>query len=1584
MWWYRAFEGELPKLVEVAPARPRATEIIEPQHLKSAGRKCVCCEKGEVIYRCSACHSGSYCSKDCQKKEWKGHKDLCSMIQQLEAHLKNVAVQKEALEKEKERDKFVFRSEAVSADMRIAKLIGKRCTVTGLLNEKSVEALWDTGSQPSLVGQQWLQTHFPEAVIRNVSELLDPDENLVLMAANNEELDFVGYVELVFQISQSSVPVRVPFLVTKEEILQPIIGTSVMKEVVEADGSQEMVKFLMDALQDVKKKDVVGLVNVIQKQSVAQEERSVSVGHKDVVVPKGQSVKVRCKSDFRGMEPGTPVLFEPDVRFDLESSLVFGDGVMLASNGKSGKFIIPVSNPGDTDVVLRAKTHVGVVAAVSSITPCPVYNSENEEQTDGDEGAVGQKKNEKTEGPAGKSSKVRVSKVSREDEGTAKKDESNGKEDETVNEEWLFKEVDLKHLTPDEQKKVKQLLKKHISTFSKDKSDIGKIDNLRMKINLHDFEPVKRSYTSLPKPLYKEVKEYVEDLLAQGWVQKSSSSYSSPLVCVRKKDGSLRLCVDYRKLNSKTVPDSQPIPKVQDILNSLGGNSWFTTLDLSKAYHQGFIDEESRHLTAFATPWSLLEWCRIPFGLMNAPPVFQRYMNECLVGLRDVICIPYIDDVLVYSKSFEDHLVDVDRVLQRLGEHGIKLNPAKCVWFQKEVKYLGHVLSSEGYRIDGASTEVLEKLKEPPRTVGDVRSLLGFVGYYRSFIKNFSTKAKVLYEEKDDTKKGKKSTNTQRPSTDIVEWTAEHQQVLEELLKCLKEPPVMAYPDFSLPFILHCDASEHGLGAVLYQEQGDAVRVVSYGSRTLNPAEKNYYLHSGKLEFLAMKWGVTEKFHDYLYYASSFTVYSDCNPLSYLLTSAKLNATTIRWVGELANYNFSIKYRPGKQSVDCDFLSRYPCERDNPDSNGVELDSDDIGAIVAGCKEKGKFARVGSVVAVDDGRMFRSVGKIGSEEIKRAQEEDAVVSVVIPWILSGTEPSRAERRDLGVSEKALVNQLKRLEVNQQGIIVRRGKNGVQVVVPEEYKKLVYAELHERMGHLGANRVVQLAQERFYWPHMSRDIHHYVENVCQCVKRKRPRREQRAPMQHIMTSEPFELVGIDYMHLDRAVGGYEYLLVVVDHFTHFAQVYPTKNKSGRTAADKIFNNFVLRYGFPKTLHHDQGGEFENKLFQRLQELSGVEASRTTPYHPQGNGKVERFNRTIINMLKTMQSKEKTRWKDHVDKLVFAYNCTRNDTTTFSPFYLLFGRSPRLPVDFLFDVDEDEDDKGVSHVEFAESWKQAMSDAYAVVRENTSKSAARGKNHYDKKTFGACLDIGDRVLVRNVSERGGTGKLRNYWEDDIYVVVGRKNPDIPVFTVQPESRKKKKKVRVLHRNLLLPCDHLPVELEEKVKSSAKAKSSKTKKKESTAHPIDLLSSDDEEMERLHLVADELLRIGDMENDVGDHSFDGGGEGDDESESGDELAEVSRHNFDEVDSDVDCVDRDGVISDVDSVDSEGCMSDGDRVDREREVLDVLDVECDERDVSEAEFYGVSGVDSAIRMIWGVMSDLRVRRSNSQGTWI
>ena len=236
--------------------------------------------------------------------------------------------------------------------------------------------------------------------------------------------------------------------------------------------------------------------------------------------------------------------------------------------------------------------------------------------------------------------------------------------------------------------------------FAREDTDIGEIPELQMEINLSDEIPVNEAYRHLPRKLYDDVKTYLQDLIVNGWIRESTSPYASPIVCVRKKDGSMRLCVDYRKLNAKTIPDRHPIPRVQDLLDGLHGQQLFTTLDMAKAYHQGFVKETCRKYTAFATPWSLYEFLRIPFGLKNAPAVFQRYIGRALTGLLDKVCLAYLDDILVYGKTFSEHVENLRKVFRRLRAKGVKLRVDKCFFAKPEVRYLGRLVSGEGYRPD--------------------------------------------------------------------------------------------------------------------------------------------------------------------------------------------------------------------------------------------------------------------------------------------------------------------------------------------------------------------------------------------------------------------------------------------------------------------------------------------------------------------------------------------------------------------------------------------------------------------------------------------------------------------------------------------------------------------------------------------------------------------------------------------------------------------------------------------------------------------------------------------------------------------
>ena len=754
---------------------------------------------------------------------------------------------------------------------------------------------------------------------------------------------------------------------------------------------------------------------------------------------------------------------------------------------------------------------------------------------------------------------------------------------------------------------------------------------------------------------------------------------------------------------------------------------------------------------------------------------------------------------------------DLKSVLSCLRLKGVKLNLKKCFLFKREVKYLGRLVSEKGYRPDPENTKALDKCLVPPKTVGQLRAVIGFLGYYRTYVQNFSIKLKPVYDLlQGKTSKDKNGNRKQLDSRTKINWTDEHQAVIADMVNHLKSPAVISYPDFSSPFIIHCDASQSGLGAVLYQRKEDKkLKVISFASRTLSPAEKNYNLHSGKLEFLAMKWAVTERFRDYLINGPPFEVVTDNNPLTYVLTTAKLNATGLRWIAELANFRFTIRYRSGKKHIDADYLSRHALDDFEQWENETDkkVSSDDVNILFSSASKNRCEVNLAVVGALEvEGHKHERKGDemtISAEELRQAQRDDPVIGPVVE-ILKGKELSAAERKLLNKDSKLLLKQGKKLSF-VDGVLQRKTTMFTQIVLPKAFHNLVYQELHQKLSHLGSDKVLELARRRFYWPKMQHYIEYFIKNQCRCLIAKKPNIPEIAPLTSIQSTYPFEMVSLDYMHLDRAKGGYEYALVCIDHFTRFVQIYATKNKSGLTAADKMFNDLILRYGFPARIHHDQGREFDNHLFHRLEKLSGVRSSRTTAYHPQGNGQTERMNRSIIGMLKTLEQEEKKDWAKHLSKIAFAHNVTVSKSTGYSPHYLMLGRSPRLPIDGMFSVDPSEGDPKLqkSYAKYVDEWERAMNQAFTIANKNAGTSGERNKQYYDKRARGVEICIGDRVLLRNDGEKGGTGKLKTFWEDQVYVV-SSKDPDVPVVTIKPEgSRKAAKRV---HRNRVMKCNSL----------------------------------------------------------------------------------------------------------------------------------------------------------------------------------
>lgn len=423
--------------------------------------------------------------------------------------------------------------------------------------------------------------------------------------------------------------------------------------------------------------------------------------------------------------------------------------------------------------------------------------------------------------------------------------------------------------------------------------------------------------------------------------------------------------------------------------------------------------------------------------------------------------------------------------------------------------------------------------------------------------------------------------------------------------------------------------------------------------------------------------------------------------------------------------------------------------------------------------------------------------QLSNAELRLAQEQDPSIGPVMQevekgHILTSTKSSNSIEtllRQQGLKLNIRHNLLYR-------ITSTNGKERQQLVLPEKYRAHVLQSLHDESGHLGIERTTELCKDRFYWPHMNRDVEQYVKECGRCIARKSlPQRS--AYMNSITSSGPLDLVCIDFLSIEPDSKGISNVLVITDHFTRYAQAYPARDQKALTVAKILVEKFFIHYGLPARIHSDQGRDFESRLIKELLGILGIRKSRTSPYHPQGDPQPERFNRTLLSMLGTLDPAQKNRWSQNVSHVVHAYNCTKNEATGYSPYYLLFGREARLPVDVCFGTSA-AGESGIKHQQYVERMKKELQNAYHLASESAIKTQQRNKRLYDRKVKHQTLEKGDRVLIKNLAITGKQ-KLQDRWNSLPYLVM-EKLPNIPVYRVKPETGTGS--VRTLHRDHLLP--------------------------------------------------------------------------------------------------------------------------------------------------------------------------------------
>ena len=832
--------------------------------------------------------------------------------------------------------------------------------------------------------------------------------------------------------------------------------------------------------------------------------------------------------------------------------------------------------------------------------------------------------------------------------------------------------------------KVKWLLMEFHHIFCLEKNEMGCTDATEHIIELlpEQDKPFKERFRRIVPHKVEEVRQHIQEMLDGGAIWPSQSPWCNAVVLVQKKDGTLGFCIDFRHLNAHTKKDSYPIPKCPETMESLFGARYFSTMDLKSGFWQVKVSEDSRQYTAFMVgSMGVYEFLCMPYGLCNMPVTFQNLMQNCLGELNLSFAMVYLDDVIMYSEMLEDHLTQLQAIFDHFAHHGLKLKPSKCHFFKEEITYLGHEISAKGMLPGQKGVEEIARMG-PPMTYTGVRKFIVAVGYFHHFIKNFAWIAKLLNDLL--------GCGNSKLKNHPVSLTAAAEEAFYTLKKKCAIAPVLAFADLKRPFLLETDASKYSLGAILQQVLEDGkYHPVAYASRTLHGSEANY--HSSKLEFLALKWAVTQQFKEYLMY-QPFTMQTDNNPLTYVLTTLNLDATRHHWVSALARFNFRLEYLHSTDNRVANVLSRMETRLDDNTTNEFLQSMDessydaknisdntrkenawpltkveknavneimerarfshiphaktDNPALVAKHEEFEKELNVQVTTMIMEKHIKHNLMGL---DWKSLQENDPIIQHMLKWKHCNSNKNAKKDKDAdrhtleeyllmvvnSHDAKAYSDRQKDFTFLNDMLFINDTQKGstdtaLLFVVPASKCQAALDLCHRDVGHQGRDRTYSLLQERFWWLKMRTQMMMTLQNCEKCKVYEK--RDPKAPLCIIVAMEPMDLIHIDLVRMEVTVETkkkpvVQKILVVTNHFLQFVQAYKVKDKRAITIAKCLYDNYFRHYRFARCLLSDQGTKFCNAILNEMCIYLNIKKLCTLPYHPQMNGAVECVHQTL---------------------------------------------------------------------------------------------------------------------------------------------------------------------------------------------------------------------------------------------------------------------------------------------------------------------------------------------------------------------